>query len=217
MWKVIHKNIHNSLLILYYFRSENGYHSIRRGNSTKEAARSLSLSTHWAGRSRNAKDAIMDDCEQFDQEISLFWEKYVQPCAQSSSKRSKSHLSLCSKYDSGQFSFESESPNVSLISTSSWLESSSKILPMMQKSGHDNSEICDNLAIEADKTVKLLSDNTKHKSDKSKANPISRSHTLSLLPYYSCKTTVTVNGQSFYERCWYTGWIQIKWVSVNLC
>ena len=66
-------------------------------------------------------------------------------------------------------------------------------------------DICDNLATfiiigtESDKTVKLLSDNTKHKNNKSNANPISRSHTDPLLPQYSF-TRVTVNGHSIYKR-----------------
>ena len=99
---------------------------------------------------------------------------------------------------------KSESPNVSLVSTSIWSESSGKVFPRMQKSGHDKSDNRDNLATviiigeEVDKTVKLLSDNQKYKSHKRKANPISRSHTLPLLPHYSCKTRVTVNGYSLY-------------------
>ena len=186
------------------FRPANDYHCMKRAD-TRKAARSVSLSTHLAGRSRNITtnncvDVLANDCEQ---EISMFWDKYVQPCAQNSCKRSKSHLSTNTACDSASCSLESESPNVALVSTSIWQQTGRKVFPMMQKSGHDKSNNRDNLATvitigtEVDRTLKVFS-NQKCKSDRSKSNPISRSHTLPLLPHYSCKTRVTVNGYSLY-------------------
>ena len=175
---------------------------ITRRNA-KKASRSLSLSALWPERSRRTSihdetypvEAMGDNCDMFDQEISLFLDRYVKPCAQSSNSR----------HDSGNYSMGSESASASIVSSSSEsanisLFTNMKIIPDKVKSEDDRTKNRDTVATvitiipEQSKICETYSDNPKYRS---KANPLSRSHTLPSLSRSSCKTRVSLNGHSY--------------------
>ena len=159
---------------------------ITRRNS-KKASRSLSLSELWPERSRICDgnypaESVDDHFDHFDREISLFLEKYVKPCAQSTN----------SKHDSGSYSMGSESASVSIVSSSSVI--CRKISPNKVKSNVDRTKNRDTVATVITIIQEQYIDNPKYRS---KANPLSRSHTLPSLSRSSCKTRVSLNGHSY--------------------